>query len=153
SVCLDAGELDYLAPLLRLVGNEPSKVSGREREHIATEFSKSRLKLRISKACIDLRVELFDDLGRHGLRRAHAEPRARLVARNELTQGRDVRQYARAGRGRDSERAQPTSVDILDRSDSAGEHDLHLSNEQIVERRPATTIRHVDNIDAGHHLE
>src|SRR5262249_59053595 len=81
------------------------------------------------------------------------EPSARLVARHELTHDRDVRQYIRARRGGDSERAQPTSIDILNRADGAGKHDLHLPTEQIVERRPATTIWDVDHIDAGHHLE
>src|SRR5262249_62171400 len=34
---LDVGRSDHLAPLLSFVGNEPSKVGGREHEHIATE--------------------------------------------------------------------------------------------------------------------
>jgi hypothetical protein len=33
------------------------------------------------------------------------------------------------------------------------EHDLDLPTEQIIVRRPAPTIGHVDHIDAGHHLE
>src|SRR5262249_47194739 len=31
--------------------------------------------------------------------------------------------------------------------------DLHLPSEEIIERRPATTIGHVNHVDAGHHLE
>ena len=32
-------------------------------------------------------------------------------------------------------------------------HDLHLSAEQIGERRASAAIRHVNHVDAGHHLE
>src|SRR5262249_7768242 len=63
-----------------------------EREHVATEVGKPCLHLGISKASVDLLVELFDDLGRRSLWRAEAEPAARLIARHELTHGRDVRQ-------------------------------------------------------------
>ena len=35
----------------------------------------------------------------------------------------------------------------------AAEHDLHLSAEQIGERGRRAAIRHVDHVDAGHHLE
>ena len=34
-----------------------------------------------------------------------------------------------------------------------GEHDLHLSAEQIGERGRPAAIRHVNHVDAGHHLE
>src|SRR5262249_60786370 len=43
--------------------------------------------------------------------------------------------------------------DIPNRCDSGGEVDLHLSAEQIGERRPATTIGHMNHVGAGHHLE
>ena len=51
-----------------------------------------------------------------------------------------------------SARSLPALIYSIDR-DSGGEHDLHLPAEQIVERRPATTIGHVNHVDAGHHLE
>ena len=78
---------------------------------------------------------------------------ARLVARHELGHGRDAGQRVRARRGGYCERAQRASPDIPYRRDSGGEHDLHLPAEQIGERRSATTIRHVNHVDAGHHLE
>ena len=33
------------------------------------------------------------------------------------------------------------------------EHHLHLPGEQVGERRRRAAIRHVDHVDAGHHLE
>src|SRR5262245_29447693 len=38
-------------------------------------------------------------------------------------------------------------------SDQSLRSGLVLSTEQIIEPRPATTVGHVDQIDAGHHLE
>src|SRR5262249_24701568 len=92
SVRLDAGGLDHFAPFFGLVGDEPAEVAGREREHVATQVGKPCLHLGISKASVDPLVELFDDLGLRSLWRAEAEPAARLIARHELTYGRDVRQ-------------------------------------------------------------
>jgi hypothetical protein len=77
---LDVEGPDDVAPLLGFVGDELAKVGGREREHVATQISKPRLDLGISKASVDLLVELVDDLGRRGPRCADAEPTARLVA-------------------------------------------------------------------------
>src|SRR5215470_1445796 len=85
--------------------------------------------------------------------RADPYPAGRLVARHELSHGRDVRQRVRARRGGDCERAQPTGPDVPYRRDSGGEHDLHLAAEQIGDRRSGTTIGYVNHVDAGHHLE
>src|SRR5262245_12410215 len=97
--------------------------------------------------------ELLDDLGWRVLGRAEAKPEARLIARHELAHGWKVRQRVRPRHGGHCERAQPTSPDIPYRSDSSGEHDLHLSTEQIIERRPATTIGYMGHVDAVHRLE
>ena len=43
SVCLDVGRTGHLAPLLAFFGDQPSKVAGREREHVATQVGKPRL--------------------------------------------------------------------------------------------------------------
>ena len=51
-----------------------------------------------------------------------------------------------------SARSLPALMYSID-AGSAGERDLHLSAEQIGQRRPTTAIRHVDHVDAGHHLE
>src|SRR6516225_6248091 len=57
-----------------------------------------------------------------------------LVARQELTHGRDVRQRFRARRCGYCERTQPHSPDALDHRGHGGERHLHLSTEQIGER-------------------
>src|SRR5258706_4130655 len=60
--------------------------------------SSPRLDLGISKASVDLLVELVDYLGRRGVRCADAIPGARLISRHELSEGRNVRQRFRAHR-------------------------------------------------------
>src|SRR6516164_9745525 len=79
SLRLDVEGPDEVAPLLRFVADELAKVSGRKRERVATEVGKPRLVLRIGEACVDLFVELVDDLGGRRLRCADAVPAARLI--------------------------------------------------------------------------
>src|SRR5499433_3737860 len=112
SVRLDACELHHLAPLLGFLGDQLAEVSGRTRKHRAAEVSEPRFHVGIGEASVDLLAELVDDLGRRGLRCADAVPIARLVARHELSHGRDVRQHVRARGGGYRERAQPASPDI-----------------------------------------
>src|SRR5262249_23493741 len=66
-------------------------------------------------------LELVDDRCGRALGCAGARPGARLIARHELTDGRDVRQRLRARRGRYRQCAQPTSVDMPNRCDSGGD--------------------------------
>src|SRR5262245_20316114 len=146
SVRLDARELDHLAPLLDFFGDQLSELSRRSRQRQAAEVSETGLHLGVGERRVDLLVELLDDLGRRGLRCTDAVPGARLVARYKLTHGWDVRQRVRARGGGYCERPQPTSPDIPNRCDSGDEVDLHLPTEQIIERRPATTIGHVNHI-------
>ena len=42
---------------------------------------------------------------------------------------------------------------MLERRRHGAEVDLHLSAEQISQRRRLAAIWHVDHVDAGHHLE
>src|SRR5262245_41963779 len=63
SVRLDARELDHLRPLLGFVGDQLSKVGGRARQRRTTHVGKARLHLGIGKGCVDLVVELVNDLG------------------------------------------------------------------------------------------
>ena len=58
SLRLDVGRPDHLAPLLGLVGDEPSKVGGRARKYAAAEIGKPRLHLGISERSVDPPVEL-----------------------------------------------------------------------------------------------
>src|SRR5262249_962011 len=79
SLRLDVRRTDHLGPLLGFLCDQPSKVGGREREHVATHVGKPRLEPGIGKASVDLPVELVDDFDRRGLRCADAIPTARLV--------------------------------------------------------------------------
>src|SRR5262249_47464809 len=90
SICLYACELHHLGPLLGFAGDEPAEVGGRARNHDCTEVGEPCLYFGIRESRIDLLVELVDDLGGCVLGNADAIPEARLVARHELTHGRDV---------------------------------------------------------------
>src|SRR5262249_58958061 len=98
SLRLDVRGPDHLAPLVGFVGDELAKLDRRSRQRRAAEVSETGLHLRVAESRADLLVELVDDLGRRGLRYAEAVPNTPLVARQELTHGRDVRQHVRARR-------------------------------------------------------
>src|SRR5438132_1452826 len=89
---LDVCRPDHLAPLLGFVSDKAAKVGRRHRHWRASQVSEPRLDLMIGESGVDLLVELLDDLGRRGLWCADAGPGARLVARHELSHGRDVGQ-------------------------------------------------------------
>src|SRR5262249_38024520 len=86
---LDVGCPDHLAPLFGFLGDEPAKVCGRDDKRRYSQVGKPRLDLGIGEAGIDLLVEFLDDLGGCVLGNADAIPVARLIARHELTHGRD----------------------------------------------------------------
>jgi hypothetical protein len=72
----------------------------------STKVGKPRLHLGVGEARIDLLVELVDDLGWRVLGRTKAIELPRLVARHEVTHGRDVWQPLPARRGGYRERTQ-----------------------------------------------
>src|SRR5262249_32854491 len=74
--------------LLGFVGDELATVSGRERDHVATEVGKPRLDLGIGEASVDLLVQYVDDFDRRALGRADAVPNAPPVAREKLAHSR-----------------------------------------------------------------
>src|SRR3981081_2032669 len=88
----DVARRDHLGPLFGFFGDELAEVGGRERKPRAAEVGKPRLERGIGESPVDLLVELVNDPGRRVLGRAEAKYRARLVARDELAHGRDVRQ-------------------------------------------------------------
>src|SRR6516164_9361717 len=96
SLRLDVRELDHLGPFLGFVSNQLAKIDWRARERRAAEVGDARLERGIVEAGVDLLVELVDDLGRRLIGRTDAVPLACLVARNELADGRNVRQGVRA---------------------------------------------------------
>ena len=103
-------DLITLCPLLGFLGDELAKVCGRDDKRRAPKVGKPCLHLGIGEARVDLLVELVDDVRRRVLGYADAIPVARLVARHELTHGRDVRQRVRAGRGETPSRPVPTDL-------------------------------------------
>src|SRR5439155_26111959 len=80
----------------------------------AAAIGEPGVELWIGEARIDLLVEDVDDLGRNIARRAEAVPCARLVARQEIANRRQVRQHRRARRRRHGERAKSARPDELD---------------------------------------
>src|SRR5262249_49502168 len=60
---LDARELDHIAPLFGLFGNELSKVGRRARKHRAAQVGKPSLHLGISQSQVDLLIELVNNFG------------------------------------------------------------------------------------------
>src|SRR5262249_47594089 len=108
SIRLSPPELDHFAPLLGFLSDQLAEVSGRTRKHRATEVSEPRFHVGIGEAGIDLLVELVDDFDGRVFWRADPYPAGRLIARHELSHGRDVRQRVRARLGADCARAQPT---------------------------------------------
>ena len=79
SLRFDARGLDYLGPLLGLVGDQFAEICGRTWKRRATHVGKACLQLGIDEARVDLFVQLVDNLGGRALRRADATPRACLV--------------------------------------------------------------------------
>src|SRR5262249_17552302 len=153
SLRLDAGELNYLGPFLGFFGDQLAELGRRSRQRRAAEVSETSLHLRVVESRVDLLVELVDDLGRRGLRYAEAVPITPLVARQELTHGRDVRQRVRARRGGYCERTQPASPDVLDGRRHGGKAHLYLPREEIGQSRPCATIENVHHINTSHYFE
>ena len=67
SVDFGASELYHLGPLLCICGDERAEVGRRSCKHGVAEVGDPRLDLGISKASVNLLVELLDYLGRRGL--------------------------------------------------------------------------------------
>src|SRR5262245_47944814 len=71
---LDAGELDHLAPLLGLIGNELSELDRAHRHGHMAYLSHPRLDLGFDEAGVDLTIERLDDLGRRTTRGDNTNP-------------------------------------------------------------------------------
>src|SRR5262249_51484800 len=130
----DIGRSHDLAPLLGVAREQLAELGRREHERRAAELADPGLELGISEAAIDLRVEPFDDLGRRIPGRADAEPDARLVAGQELTDAGYIWEKRRAPRRGHRQRPKLSGRDVLDERKHALEHDLRPPAEQIGER-------------------
>src|SRR6266481_5001216 len=90
SLGFDARELHYRAPLVSFIRDKLPEVRGRARNHHDTQVGKPRLHIEVREARIDLLVELVDDLDGRVFRRAHTEPSARLIGRQEVTHSGNI---------------------------------------------------------------
>jgi hypothetical protein len=78
---------------------------------------------------------------------------ARLVARHEFGDRRDVRQRLDARRVAHAQRAKPTCPDVSDRGGNSVEGELYLTGDEVVQHRPRASIGYVNHGDAGYELE
>src|SRR5215831_12318876 len=153
SIRFNARELHHLAPLFGLFGDQLAEVSRRTRKHRAAEIGEPRLHRGIGESHIDLLVECVDDLGGRVPGCAEAAPRARLKAWQELAHGWEVRQRLPARRRRHRQWTQLVGPDLLYRQRRGAEQNLHLSAKQVGHHGSPATIRHMNQVDPGHHLE
>ncbi len=109
--------------------------------------------LGVGEGGVDFLVEPVDDFGSRSLGRADALPGAGLEAGDEIAHGRHLRQRLRARRGGHRQRAHLAGFDGLDRLGQGAEHHLHLSADEVGERRRASAIRHMEHVDASQQLE
>src|SRR6266702_3677426 len=93
SIRLYACKLNHLGPFFDFPRDHAAELGGRASGRHVAEVSESRLQFRIGEAGIDLSVELVDDLGGYIPGDTDSIPAARLVARDELGDARDVRQH------------------------------------------------------------
>src|SRR5262249_5307827 len=111
---LDVGRADYLGPFLRFLGNEFAETRWRERKLSTTFVVKPDLYFGIGECGVDFTVELADNFGRRVVRGSDAEPSTRLVARYEVSYGRDVGQHLRARSGCYRQCTQFAGLNLLD---------------------------------------
>src|SRR5262249_38464766 len=132
SIRLSPRELDHLGPLLNVVGDVPSKVGRRASEQGRTaEVGKLSPDLWIGESSVDLIVNLHDDFNGRCTRGADTERPGDLVTRQEIANGGHVGQRLGTRRRGHRHRAQPASLDVLDRRRHGGEIDLHLAAEKV----------------------
>src|SRR5262245_52416678 len=91
SVRLDVEGPDDLAPLFAVVSDELAEIGGRANERRAAELGEPRLDFWIGEAGVNGLIELVNNLRRRVLWRTYPKPLARLVARHEFAQCRNIR--------------------------------------------------------------
>src|SRR2546429_4034908 len=115
SLRLDVGPPDYLAPLGRVSRDELLEVGGRAVKHRASLLDKPGLDNGLGDSGVDLPVELFNDLGGRAPRRANSIPCTRVIARDEIAHGWDVRQCLQASRRGHCQGSYLARTDVLNR--------------------------------------
>src|SRR5262245_2153468 len=113
SLRLDLGVPDNLGPFLGFIADELAELDRRKNERGAAQLGEPRLYFRVGKSCIDLFIELEDDLRGGGPGRAKTQISADFIARQEFVQTRDVWQRLRAGCGGYRQRPEFTRPDVF----------------------------------------
>src|SRR5262249_34365174 len=151
---LDAGELDHLAPLVDVLGDELGELVRRVRRHRdRAEIGEALLDGRVEHRGVGVPVERRDDLGRRAPGGAKANPAGRLVALEETVDRRHLRQERKPRGCGHAQRAKLASVDVRQRGRRHVEHHLHLTGEEIGHRRGRALVGDVRQIHAGDELE
>src|SRR5215468_1653344 len=92
SVHLDVGSPDDLCPFLGFFPDELAEIRWRAREYHTAKLREPGLHPGVAKGSVDLKIEFPDDRRRCVPGRNESDPLARLETRNELAEGRNVRQ-------------------------------------------------------------
>ena len=145
--------LIHLGPLLDVFGDELAVLGGRTCKRCVAKVRNPRFHRGIGECGIDLLIERRDDVGGRVLWRADTQQYTRIVTRQKIGQGWDVRQRRRARCRCDRQRAQLAGSDQLDRRRKGVEYNLDPTANQVSQRRRRTAIRHPYHVDASHHHE
>src|SRR5262249_19500506 len=106
-------EFDYLTPFRGLVRDELSEMGGRTGYYGAPQVREPCLYFGIGQSRIDLLVELLDNFVWCISGRGDPVPGACLITRQEIAQGRQLRQHLRARRAGHGQRAQRAGSNVL----------------------------------------
>src|SRR5256714_4995437 len=149
----DIGCANHLGPLVRLVSNELAQVSGRHCQWYITKLDQLGLYPRIGKGSNDFLIEPLDDFSRRVAGRSESTHQSRLIARQKIANGRQIRERFVPHRRGHRQSAEPAGFNMFNCRRCGGEYRLHLSAEQIGNRLWCAAIWHVDQVDTSHHLE
>ena len=153
SIRFDIRRANDLAPFLGFASQHLAEFGGRAGDRDGAEIGETGLQFRIGHRRIDGGVELADDRRRRAFGRADADQPADIEAGHEFADGGRVGKHRRAVRRGHRERAQLAGSDLFDQRRDGVDHALDAAAEQIGLRGSGAAIRHVNQIDAGHHLE
>src|SRR5262249_8056293 len=106
SLRLGARGLDHFAPFLNLLREELAEVSGGAWKHRAAQVGEVRPHLRIGKGGVNFLIEHVNDFSGSIFGNAKPIGGARVVARQDSSDRRHVRQHLRTRRGCHSQGAQ-----------------------------------------------
>ena len=143
SLSLDAGLSYYFGPLVREIDEELAEFCLRTRKWYATELDQPRPEFWINKGQINFLIDFIDDRLWGIDRGRDTLPTNSNITRHKFADGRNVGKYLDARFRCDTQGAEFADLYVPDRCDERVEHDLNMTAEQIGQRWPSTTVRHV----------